>query len=88
MKLETMAFGLCNGKYANLAELARAIGIALSQIYRVRQGRRPTNHEFIIVAVRTFPEYKPDDPFCVVQALTERVVGIEALLRRSQRVVS
>lgn len=67
MKLETKAFELCNRKYANLTELARAMGMSVSQIYRVRQGRRPINHAFIIGAVRAFPEHKLDDLFCVVQ---------------------
>jgi len=67
MKLETKAFELCNGKYANLTELARAMGMSVSQIYQVRQGRRPIKHAFIIWAVRAFPEHKLDDLFCVVQ---------------------
>ena len=38
--LETKIFELCNGKYANLSELAQAMGISVSQIYRVQHGKR------------------------------------------------
>lgn len=35
-ELKTSVFELCNGKYTGLPELAQAMGISLSQIYRVR----------------------------------------------------
>ena len=66
MELETKAFQLCNSKYSSLTELARAMGISTSQVYRVRQDKRSINHKFIIGAVRAFPEYKLDDLFCIV----------------------
>jgi excisionase family DNA binding protein len=66
MKLKTRVFELSNGKYKNLSELAHAIGIAPSQIYRVRQGKRNINEQFVIGATRAFPGYKFDDLFYIV----------------------
>jgi len=66
MKFETRVFGLSNGKYENLKELARVMGISLAQIYRVRAGKRDIGEKFIIGAVKAFPGYKLDDLFYVV----------------------
>ena len=65
MKLQTRVFELYNGKYTNLSEVARAMGISVSEIYRVRQGKRPVNQKFIIGATKAFPRYKLDDLFYV-----------------------
>ena len=65
MKLKTSVFELCWAKYRNLPEVARAMGISLSQIYRVRHGERPINQKFIIGAMKAFPGYKLDDLFYV-----------------------
>ena len=65
MKLKTKVFELCNGKYTNLSELARAMGISGSQVYRVRQGKRPINEKFITGAIKAFPGYKVDDLFYI-----------------------
>ena len=48
MKLRTRVFELSSGRYWNLSELARAMGISVSQAYRVRQGERHINKKFII----------------------------------------
>ncbi len=61
MELQTKVFDVCNGKYANLSELAQAMGISVSQIYRVRQGKRPINEKFITGTIKAFPGYKLDD---------------------------
>ena len=66
MKLKTRVFELCNGKYENLKELARVMGISLAQVYRVREGKRDINEKFIIGAVKAFPGNKLDDLFYVV----------------------
>jgi len=63
MRLQTKIFELCNGKYTNLTELARAMGISASQVYRVRQGRRPINEKFIIGTIKAFPNYRLDELF-------------------------
>jgi len=65
-RLKTKVFELSNGRYSNLSELAHAMGIVASQVYRVRQGKRPVSEKFIIGAKKAFPEYKLDDLFYVV----------------------
>lgn len=65
MKLETKIFNLLPGRYRSLAELAKEMGISVSQIYRVKQGKRPISEKFITGTVKAFPGYKLDDLFCV-----------------------
>ena len=65
MKLQTRIFEFCDGKYTNLSELAQVMGISVSQIYRVRQGKRRVNEKFIMGASKAFPGYELDDPFYV-----------------------
>jgi len=66
MKLKTRVFELSSGKYENLKELARAMGISLTQVYRVKQGQRHVHEMFIIGALKAFPGYKLDDLFYLV----------------------
>ena len=40
MKIETTIFQLYRRRYKNISELARAMGISVGQVYRVRQGKR------------------------------------------------
>jgi len=63
MILKTRVFELCPERYRNLSELARAMGISVSQIYRVREGKRHINQKFFIGAIKAFPEHKLDDLF-------------------------
>jgi len=63
MIVETRIFELSNSKYKNLSELAEAMEISVSQIYRVREGKRNINQKFIVGAIKAFPEYKFDDLF-------------------------
>ena len=65
MKLKTRVFELCNGKWRNLAELARTMGISNDLIYRVRRGERNISGRFILGATKAFPGYKLDDLFYV-----------------------
>jgi len=65
--LRTRVFELHNPKCANISELARAMGISMSQLYRVRQGKRHINQGFIVGAVKAFPGHKLDDLFYVVK---------------------
>ncbi len=65
-RLDTRAFDLYRERYGNLTELARAMGISVSQIYRVKQGKRHINEKFITGTVRAFPRYKLDDLSCIV----------------------
>ena len=63
MIIRTRIFILSDHKYHNLSELAQAMGISVSQIYRVRTGKRNINQKFITGAVKAFPEYRLDDLF-------------------------
>lgn len=63
MLIRTRVFELCNGRYRNLSELARAMGLSVSQVYRVREGKRRINQKFIIGAKKAFPNYRLDDLF-------------------------
>ena len=63
MILKTSVFEIYKRKYNNITELARAMGISVSQVYRVRQGKRPINQIFIIGAIRAFPEYRLEELF-------------------------
>ena len=65
MLIKTRVFELSNGRYKNLSELAQAMGISVSQIYRVRQGKRNINQKFITGAINAFPEHRLDDLFTV-----------------------
>jgi len=64
-KLKTKAFELYKEDYSSLVEVAQAMGISKSQIYRVKYGVRGINEKFIIGALKAFPEYKLDDLFYV-----------------------
>jgi len=61
MMIKTTVFELYNGRYRNLSELAKMMGISASQIYRVRQGKRHINEKFIVGLIRAFPEYRLGD---------------------------
>jgi len=63
MLIKTRIFDLRNGDYKNLSELAQAMGISVSQIYRVKEGKRHINQKFIIGALKAFPQYKLDELF-------------------------
>ncbi len=65
LKLKTKAFELRNRRYRNLSELAQAMGMSASYVYRVRQGKRHISEKFIIVAIKAFPEYGFDDLFYI-----------------------
>ena len=63
MIIRTRVFELANGKYHNLSNLARAMDLSVSQVYRVREGKRGINEKFIIGAKKAFPDYKLDELF-------------------------
>ncbi len=63
MIINTRVFELCNGNYRNLSELAQVMELSVSQVYRVREGKRSINQKFIIGAKRAFPYYRLDDLF-------------------------
>lgn len=61
--LKTRVFELYHTKYNNLSELAQAMGISVSQVYRVRNGMRKINQKFVIGAVKAFAEYGLEELF-------------------------
>jgi len=63
MIVKTRIFELCDGNYKNLSELAKTMGISVSQIYRVREGERRINQKFIVGAIKAFPNHKLDELF-------------------------
>jgi hypothetical protein len=63
MIVRTRIFELCRSEYQNLSALARAMGISVSQIYRVKNGQRNINQKFIVGAIKAFPKHKLDDLF-------------------------
>ena len=63
MVIKTRIFELNHKHHRNLSDLAQAMGLSVSQVYRVRQGKRSINQKFIIGAMKAFPEYKLDDLF-------------------------
>ena len=63
MIIRTRIFELCNGEYRNLSEVAQVMGISVSQIYRVREGKRSINQKFIIGAAKAFPGRKLEELF-------------------------
>ena len=71
MLIRTKIFELCDDTYRNLSELAKAMGISASQIYRVREGKRRINEKFIIGAIRAFPESKLEELFYLAPESTE-----------------
>ena len=54
---------MASGRYQNLSGLARAMGLSVSQVYRVREGKRSINEKFIVGAKKAFPECLLDDLF-------------------------
>ena len=63
MIIKTRVFELAQGKYHNLSDLARAMELSISQIYRGRVGKRRINEKFLIGAKKAFPEYRIDELF-------------------------
>jgi hypothetical protein len=63
MIIRTRIFDIAEEKYENLSELAKAMGISVSQVYRVREGKRGINEKFIIGAKMAFPDLRLDELF-------------------------
>jgi len=63
MIIKTRVFDMARGKYDNLSQLAQAMGISVSQVYRVREGKRSINEKFIIGAKKAFPDSRLDELF-------------------------
>jgi len=63
MIIKTRVFQLAKSKYHSLSDLAKAMGLSVSQVYRVREGKRGINEKFIIGAKKAFPERLLDELF-------------------------
>jgi hypothetical protein len=63
MIIRTRVFDIASGKFLNLSELARAMGLSVSQVYRVREGKRHINEKFIVGAKMAFPDLRLDELF-------------------------
>ncbi|MCK4274853.1 MAG: helix-turn-helix transcriptional regulator [Dehalococcoidales bacterium] len=63
MIIKTRVFEMSDGKYQNLSDLAKAMGLSVSQVYRVREGKRGINEKFIIGAKKAFPDCRLDELF-------------------------
>lgn len=75
MIVRTRIFELCSGNYKNLSQLATAMDLSVSQVYRVREGKRPINQKFIIGAMKAFPDCKLDDLFYVITLPPEKAAA-------------
>ena len=89
MIIKTRIFELSRRYYKNLSELAQAMGISVSQVYRVREGKRRVNQKFIIGATKAFPGHRFDDLFyfdtepSVEMPFTTRLVAETAGVERT-----
>jgi hypothetical protein len=63
MIIKTRVFELADGRFQNLSDLARAMQLSISQVYRVREGKRGINEKFIIGARQAFPDHRLDELF-------------------------
>jgi hypothetical protein len=63
MLIKTRVFDMANGRFHNLSDLAAAMGLSVSQVYRVREGKRGINEKFIVGAKRAFPDNRLDELF-------------------------
>ena len=61
--IRTRVFEMVGGKYHNLSALAAAMGLSVSQVYRVREGKRGINEKFIVGAKKAFPNSRLDELF-------------------------
>jgi hypothetical protein len=75
MIVKTTIFELADGNYRNLSELAQTMGISVSQIYRVREGKRRINQKFIVGALKAFPNHKLDELFYLAPSSEEQLVA-------------
>ncbi len=69
MIVKTRVFDLAEEKYRNLSELAHAMELSTSQIYRVREGSRPVSQKFIIGAVKAFHSRRLDELFYLISKI-------------------
>ena len=71
MELKTRVFELSNGKYKDIKELAKAMGISLSHVYRVLEGKRGICRKFIIGAKKPSPNINSMTCFMLLRGKPE-----------------
>jgi len=74
MIIKTRVFQMAVGTYQNLSDLAKAMELSVSQVYRVREGKRGINEKFIIGAKKAFPECRLDELFFFHSDLTNESI--------------
>ena len=87
MIIKTAIFELCDGKYQNLSELAQAMELSVSQVYRVREGKRQINHKFIVGAKKAFPRFNLDELFYLDTEMPSGNVLETSVTKRYHRIV-
>ncbi len=70
-KLKTRIFKLADLAGLTLADLAEAMGVDVSTVYRVKMGQRNIGDAFITGAKRAFPTMDLDDLFYVEEPKSE-----------------
>ena len=65
MDIRTKIFELGRGKYRTLPELACSMGLSVNQVYRVWEGELGIDQEFIVGAIKAFPECQLGDLFYI-----------------------
>ena len=88
MIIKTRIFELSRKYYRNLSELAQAMEISVSQVYRVREGKRHVNQKFIIGATKAFPGHKFDDLFYFAPEPSLEMHPTTRLAAKTQRIES
>lgn len=87
MIIKTRVFEMSNGRYHNLSDLARAMGLSVSQVYRVREGKRRINEKFIIGAKKAFPNSRLDELFYFNSGKSSGEIMEVAVTGRYQHIV-
>ncbi len=87
MIIKTRVFELVNSRYQNLTDLAKAMGISVSQVYRVREGKRGINEKFIIGAKKAFPESRLDELFYFKPGQSSGHTAETTVIRRYNHIV-
>ncbi len=82
MRLRTKVFELYPGYYRSLTQLAHAMGISVSQVCRVRSGKRNINQTFIIGALSAFQQFSFGELFYLAREFDGFVT--EEALRESE----
>jgi PAS domain S-box-containing protein len=84
MRLRTKVFELYPRYYGSLSQLAHAMGMSVSQISRVRSGKRRINEAFLLGALSAFPQFSFSDLF-YLGLESDGLVTEEALLESEER---